>query len=585
MRSDDLENDLHLLLAYADDGDPVLPDGLDRGAAARREEDEGVEGTSFYDPGAAGNDLAAQGWGVVVPEGDEGERLLAAVRPLLDARERQIGDAPVIYRVKPTMTPREVDAWRRDVYEQADPARQPYYQLFLGDLDRVPLALQQTQSIDSCVGRLAFDALEDYEAYVDKLLRWERAPAASGGDLLLHTVHDGTPATSIGARGLMEPIYAEAAAAAANGRLPLRELVRSGDPDSPDPAQLKAAIDGREAGVLFTLSHGEGAPRRDWSSELDKRAGQGAMSFGSNGRLRGDDVRGGAFLPGGVWFMFACYGAGTPDDSRFRHWLQQLRDAGKFRGKPEAVLKSLPKEGERPFVAALPRAALANPDGPVAFVGHLDLAWTYSFQELDRGRKDSTAGKFYKVVRSLLRGDRVGVSLREIVRHYVEKNQALTNNIDERRAKEVRGEAVADDSVEMAHLWMARQDLAGYVTLGDPAARLALSPAAPAQAPSPQAQRPIELRGAPADAAVEPAPPQPVAAAPTSSEAPAAAREVDPAEVDRMVEAVHAMIVGDLGLRALAEQYGVERSTLTRWLSVYSDAGREALRRLKADEG
>ena len=63
------------------------------------------------------------------------------------------------------------------------------------------------------------------------------------------------------------------------------------------------------------------------------------------------------------------------------------------------------------------------------------------------------------------------------------------------------------------------------------------------------------------------------------------AREVDPAELDRMVEAVHAMIVGDLGMRALTKEYGVDRSTLTRWLSAYSDAGREALRKLKADEG
>jgi Arc/MetJ-type ribon-helix-helix transcriptional regulator len=340
--------------------------------------------------------------------------------------------------------------------------------------------------------------------------------------------------------------------------------------------------------VLFTLSHGEGAPRRDWASEADKRAGQGAMSFGRSGRLRGDDIRSGAFLPGGVWFMFACYGAGTPDDSRFRHWLQQLRDAGKFRGKPEAVLKSLPKEGERPFVAALPRAALANPDGPVAFIGHLDLAWTYSFQELDRGRKDSTAGKFYKVVRSILRGDRVGLSLREIARHFVEKNQTLTNSIDQRKAQEVKGEAVADDRVAMAHLWMARQDLAGYVTLGDPAARLAFTPPQTSRAPQTQqveqSQAPIELR----DAAQETAQLQQTAQLQAIERAPqtsASAAEVDPAEVDRMVEAVQAMIVGDLGMRALAAEYGVDRSTLTRWLSVYSDAGREALRKLKADEG
>ncbi|HFE45688.1 MAG TPA: hypothetical protein ENJ18_09380, partial [Nannocystis exedens] len=396
------DSDFQLLLAHADGHEPVLPTGLEVEAAARddKEQGQGECATSFYNPGAAGNDLAAQGWGVIAPVGPDGDRLLAAIAPLIAARHEQLGEAPPIFRVPPGMSASDADSWRRDVYESADADEQPFYQLVLGDLDQVSVALSQAQAVDSCVGRLAFDELRDYESYAAKVLRFE-GERADVADLIMHTVHDGSAATSIGSRSLARPLCELATQARDRGRLPVGEVVESGDNESPTPDQLMSAVSGRERALLFSLSHGEGAPRRGWASVDEQRAGQGAMSFGRGGRIRGDDLRSGSFLAGGIWFMFACYGAGTPSDSRFRHWLQQLREAGKFRGKPESVLRSLPATGERPFVAAIPRQILANPEGPLAFIGHLDLAWTYSFQELDRGKKDQAAGKFYKVLRAL----------------------------------------------------------------------------------------------------------------------------------------------------------------------------------------
>jgi len=594
------DNDLQLLLAYADEHDPVLPSGLEVNAVDEPTDPEGSsEIGSFYNPGMAGNDLNAQGWGIFAPEGEAGDRLLAAIAPLVAAREAELGAPAPVFRVPAKMSPSDADSWRRDVYESADPDDQPFYQLFLGDLDQTPLALQQAQAIDSCVGRLAFSELEDYEAYAAKVLRWERAPDEGMADLLLHTVHDGTPATSIGARDLVAPLRELALDARERGKLSIGDLVESGDSDDPSPDQLIDTVTGRDRGLLFSLSHGEGAPRKGWSSVDQQRAGQGAMSFGRGGRLRGDDLRDRPFLPGGMWFMFACYGAGTPNESRFRHWLQQLRDAGKFRGKPEAVLRSLPTEGERPFVAALPRVALANPQGPLAFIGHLDLAWTYSFQELDRGKKDGTAGKFFKVLRSILRGDRIGLSLREITRAYLDKNQNLTDRYDSKRSQAVKGAPEIDDRIQMAHLWMARQELAGYTVLGDPAARLAQQ-ARPTLTPQQtRSQAPIELRTpapTPQEQAQEQAQAQSqvqaTAQPPARAQAPAQQEqdtsvprpELSAADLDLRVEAVQAMIIGDEGLRALTKRFAVDRSTLTRWLTAYTEAGREALRTLGDDD-
>ncbi len=570
------DSDLQLLLAHADEHEPVLQGGLEADAAAQDDESgDGESGTSFYNPGAAGNDLAAQGWGIIAPEGDDGDRLLAAIAPLIAARQEQLGEAPPVFRVPPGMSASDADNWRRDVYESADADEQPFYQLVLGDLDQVSVALSQAQAIDGCVGRLAFDELSDYEAYAAKVLRVEGERSGGVADLIMHTVHDGTAATSIGSRSLARPLRDLAIEAHGRGRLPMGEIIDSGDNESPAPEQLMDAVSGRDGALLFSVSHGEGAPRKGWASVDEQRAGQGAMSFGRGGHIRGDDLRSGSFLAGGIWFMFACYGAGTPSDSRFRHWLQQLRDAGKFRGKAESVLRSLPAAGERPFVAAIPRQTLANPDGPLAFIGHLDLAWTYSFQELDRGKKDATAGKFYKVVRALLRGDRVGIALREITRAYLDKNENLANRYDAKRSAQVKGEAEYDDRVQMAHLWMARQELAGYTILGDPAVSLCSAGAAKTPVKRPAVVGPtraVEIGRRPDPKSES-----------ESAEPESDVQSVTPlgaVELDRRVEAVQAMIIGDEGLRAIAKRFEVDRTTLTRWLQAYTDAGRLALGKL-----
>jgi hypothetical protein len=107
----------------------------------------------------------------------------------------------------------------------------PRYQLILGDLDQVPLALQQVQASDGYVGRLAFAREDDYAAYVDKLLRWERAAAGTGGkpDSLFFTVHDGTAATAVGHRALVAPGVEVVRRRQAAGQYPAREILEFGD--------------------------------------------------------------------------------------------------------------------------------------------------------------------------------------------------------------------------------------------------------------------------------------------------------------------------------------------------------------------
>ncbi|MBK8262565.1 MAG: hypothetical protein IPK80_14680 [Nannocystis sp.] len=471
-------SDLNLLLSYAEEREPVLAEGLPHDSAGEeRAEGDGLTGLSFYDLGAAGNDVGAQGWGVIAPEGKRGDELLARIQPLIAARG-QMQDEPIrIYRVPPRMSLEEAQRWRQDVYNNDEPDKIPRYQLMLGDLHEVPLELQQVQNPEGFVGRLAFSDLEGYDAYVDKLLQWERSPSAvTDPKAVFYTVHDGTGATRVGHKGLIKPVVEQARAMKAEGRFAAGEIREVGRADDPTPDELFAAAAGLEAGVLFTMSHGEGAPRKGWSSARAQLLGQGAMSFGSGGHLPGRDIEGKVFAPGGVWFMFACFGAGTPTRSKFYHWLAQLAAKGQFRGRPDAVLASLPKGEQRPFIAALPQAALASPDGPLAVIGHLDLAWTYSFMEIDQGKSQGRPAKYYNLLKSLVRGDRVGVALQELERFYNDKNQELTDLYDLAEEAQQTGGKDPVDKAKIGHLWMVRQDLSGYILLGDPAAQLPLAP-------------------------------------------------------------------------------------------------------------
>src|SRR5689334_3288023 len=96
---------IELLLADAQTGNPMLPVGLPADAALsspKPKRAQGARDTQFLDaPGDDPNDLAYQRWGVVAPEGPEGDELLRAIAPLIALREAEQGAKATVYRVPP----------------------------------------------------------------------------------------------------------------------------------------------------------------------------------------------------------------------------------------------------------------------------------------------------------------------------------------------------------------------------------------------------------------------------------------------------------------------------------------------------
>lgn len=535
---------LDLLLAHADDHAPVLEHGIrwrDVGGApapATR-----PRPSLLWSDTADASDLASQRWGVIAPRDAAGDRLLELVAPLLERRRQQQGGREVrIHRVPARMSLDEAIHWKKRAFRKSDDLELdlPRYQLILGDLDQVPLIVQQVQATDGFVGRLAFDREDDYRAYVDKVLGWEDRPApAPAGHAILHTVHDGTPATRRGHAALMLPGHQILERRRRFGEVRAAALRLAGS-DRPAPEELLAAAGAPDMaggpGVLLTLSHGLGVARARWNADARQRREQGALSFGRGGVLAGADLAGQRFLPGGVWLAVSCFGAGTTERSDYYHWLDTLRRAGRVGNQIEHVLDTLAHD--RPFVAALPKAALASQDGPLAFIGHVDLAWAYSFFSLD-DQPRRRPGRFMNVLRSLLHGERVGAAMRALSGLFDEVNTELTA-LDHEHAR--AGRPPLDDRARArrGHLWMLRQDLAGYVLLGDPAVTLPFAD--------------LAHGGESMDGAMQPV----------------------PIGADAVEAAVRA-VIGGMPLAVAASAHGLPLAELARLVAVFTQAGRCAL--------
>ncbi|WP_437631113.1 hypothetical protein [Sorangium sp. So ce854] len=565
MSAPDGDSRLDLLLADAEERRPVLDEGLPGEAAQRgprpRAQDSFERKRTDADP----NDLAIQRWAVVAPRGREGSQLLEAIAPLIRLREAEQGAPVTVYRVPPDMDAREAAAWREaECWRDDVPEDEwPYYLVLLGNLHHVSLEFQHTIAGSALVGRVQFEGaagevdLESYAAYAQKVVRFARegTPERSP-DMLFFVAPDGSTATNAGETKLVGPSLTAVQEGRDKGSLPVAS-VRAIDAEATDEL-LAAGASGRPS-VLLSVSHGLGPPRRGFRSEEEQRRRQGALLLGRGEVLDAERMRGQRFLPGGLWFCMACFGAGTPSTSAYHAWLSQLAKEGAYGGKAELVLQSLPAPGHRPFVAAMPQAALASPEGPLGVIGHMDLAWTYSFASASNPA-ESRKSRILSALRAMARGSRAGVALGTLLRSYGEANDALMATYQIEASARAEGRPDPTDRVDRAHLWMLRNDLRGYVLLGDPAARLPLRQSA---LPGLSPERPGAI-------VLSPRAGEPTPAAASGLGRPSGAEVVS---VELVVAAVDALFGGDETPRAIAARAGVSLATLWGWVDAYRAGG------------
>lgn len=416
-------------------------------------------GDSSLGPGYDANRVGDKFWGIVVVESQRAA-IVDALAPLIALREAQMGKPVPILSVRDGMPDRSGLAlrWMADHWLDIDVWDRPEYLLIAGDLDAVPMALHRVLAREAFVGRVAFtraDRTPDadgYRAYAEKVVRHHEGHAARRPEVLLYQVDDGTRATRLAERELIEP--ATAWLDGAQRFAAVTHLPSSGF-GMPCPDELLESAGVREPNILLTASHGLAA-----RSDERRIALQGAMCFGRE-HLRADDLRERCFLPGGLWIYIACFGAGTPSQSAYARWLGEIFPDGREAQRVQMTLS------ERPFIAALPQAALANPDGPLGMIAHVDLAWSCGLVEqvTRRIRREPHHRLSNAIARMGMReptdqATSFGLALGEVRRMIVRFSgvDADLRTYDDRGAR--------------AAAWMARNDLEGYILLGDPAARL-----------------------------------------------------------------------------------------------------------------
>ncbi|MEO6726451.1 MAG: C25 family cysteine peptidase, partial [Blastocatellia bacterium] len=399
---------------------------------------------------------------------DEDPKVKAAMRRLYDHRVKTIredfgaDDAEKIVQWIDDYKGENAREWlikHKADFGTVQPTRMPYYILLVGSPDLISFKFGHWLAGGYAVGRLHFEAVSDYEAYVDSLIRYETEvgkPAPTNKDVVFwgpRQRNDG--ATKMSSELLVKPLATDDTQIRIFKKLAKagykRKLV------APADSKKQALLDlfHRKAGVpapsmLFTASHGLAWP----NGHARQATAQGALLcqdyFGlSAGELKpehylsGDDLDKQANVFGMICFHFACYGAGTPAENRFA--LQGEKPIG------------VP---DKPFFAQLPQALLKHANGGALGVfGHVERAWQTSIATAGAGTQ---LQPFEEAFWTILSGKPLGHALTGFVTRANELSRQLSGQLEEGKAT----------NKDLADLWLARNDAETFILLGDPAARL-----------------------------------------------------------------------------------------------------------------
>lgn len=404
--------------------------------------------------------LSEAGWGVLFAH-DADPAVKEAIQPLLDLRKEQAGPLFKVYEGSAGYRPGESKArflirHGADAAGPADPRKVPYYLLIVGSPDKIPFAFQYQLDVQYAVGRIYFDELQEYAAYA----RTVRQAELQGVPLprRLHffgVANPDDPSTQLSLRHLVQPLHG------ALKNNPHGFSVETTEGSQSSRGSLSALLGGPQTpALLFTASHGVEFANGD----ARQIAHQGALlcqdwpgpryhgDFKEDFYFAGEHLGSDANLRGMMVFGFACYGAGTPKFDEFAHQS----------GDPRQRKSVAPRD----FVAALPMRLLGHPrGGSLAFIGHVDRAWGYSYTWPGARNKSQTTA-FESVILRLLQGLPVGYALEYFNERYAELSTVLTQQLQE------IDHGMECDPYELAAMWTANNDSRGYVIIGDPAARL-----------------------------------------------------------------------------------------------------------------
>ncbi|MGC9397080.1 MAG: hypothetical protein ACP5J4_19730 [Anaerolineae bacterium] len=417
--------------------------------------------------------LDEAGWGVIFPQypvvekerQKKVEAIREALQPLLQLRQQQAGERFAAW-CQGTGKGFYVGKENKNAYLDrhgsgpgaADPDKVPYYLLIVGSPSDIPYDFQSQLDVDYAVGRIHFATPDEYAAYAANVVAAETGPKNRARKAAFFNVaNPNDRATQLSATQLTQP---------------LADKMRTGYPDwtvqsyTPDQAYkatLASLLGGTETpAFLFASGHGmkfaKGDPRQlshqgallcqDWPGPEAWTKSSIPQDF----YFAGDDLTPAADLRGLIAFFFACYGGGTPHYDRF------VRQA-----YPDDVPATRPQIAPYPFLAQLPVKMLGRSRGALAVAGHVDRAWSCSFEW---GRAGTQTTVFEGALERLLKGYPIGWAME----YFNRRHASLAVMLNDELNKIDFGKRY--NPFKLAELWTANNDARGYTIIGDPAVRL-----------------------------------------------------------------------------------------------------------------
>ena len=417
-----------------------------------------IKEKAFYGFDAPLHEISEAGWGVIVHENIDTE-ILNEIEKLRWHRKVHNGIpdklCPEIITLSGTPDYRRFLAERNVSPGFGTVEKLPYYLLIVGGPELIPFRFQHELATEYAVGRVAFDGKEGYQAYIEQLIEYEtRATIPTERTIAFWSpANKDDYATSISSQFLVNPLY--------DGLDPQinfkRELFIGNKLGwEASKGNLVGLLAHKKApALLFTASHGLGHQTIDSN---EKKLLQGALvtqdwekgrSITTDTLFSGEDLKNNANVHGLVHFAFACFGAGTPAQDDYD--------------------EDYPSSISRPYISPFPFVShLANQElvsGALAFIGHVDRTWAFSFISGGQVHREG----FERAIRNMLLEKRawpIGHCLRDIYDKALHLSKSLLEDLhDMKFGRAIPPHAIADK-------WIERNDARAYALIGDPAVKL-----------------------------------------------------------------------------------------------------------------
>jgi len=445
--------------AFADAIDPATIESLKNQGLGGSVSPEVIQAKGTSDAahfGMVGGELDADkleiaGWAVIFGA-SVSQQIKTNLSPLLDLRKQQVASDTLFKSLDPPAAAQSASDWLRahkTSLNVVDPSMGvPFYVLIVASPADISFEFQYELDLYWAVGRLWLQNEADYECYAHSVVSYENAQntvPTSRKMVIFAPDYDGKDngAGKLLCDNLATPLAAafsnskrfstQSFIGAAATKDTLNHIFDGSDPEGP-PA------------LLFTGSHGllklPTSPNladqqgsivcQNWLSPPLPECYYSAADLPANTKVHGM-----------VYFLMACYGVGWPSNDTFN--LQ----------KKVAISPA-------PMMSRLPQALLGRENGALAVLGHIDRAWSCSYNVDGEPPQNQS---FRDVITKIMSGYRLGSATDQFNLRWAALTIPLADILQKMRTR--RGL-----DRQAANLWTIRNDARNYILHGDPAIKL-----------------------------------------------------------------------------------------------------------------